>query len=380
MLKLLHCGDFHLDSPFSSLDPAHAEERRRGLLAVFCRTMRLAADEKCDAVLIAGDLFDRSYISPDTVSAMCEAMGGTGCPVLISPGNHDPYTEGSVWAARKAVFPENVHVFRTEEPEAVDIPDSALTVWGYAFTSDRYDGSPLAGLGSLARPGRTSVLCAHADIVSPLSKYAPIAPRELADSGLAYAALGHIHNTPDPAVFGFTTAAYCGFPEGRGFDEQGFGSVLIVTLDDGRVTDMRRVRVGMHRYLTVRADASGARNDSEAAEAVRRAAEVEEPAATSLRVTLCGDVDAGYIPDTAAILSAAGGCGLYSLSVYDDTMPLAGCAALADDMTVRGELYRTLLPMMRNGSDEERRTAADALRLGLRALDGRSFLDGGGLN
>ena len=132
--------------------------------------------------------------------------------------------------------------------------------------------------------------------------------------------------------------------------------------------------------LTVRADASGARNDSEAAEAVRRAAAVGEPAATSLRVTLCGDVDAGYIPDTAAILSAAGGCGLYSLSVYDDTMPLAGCAALADDMTVRGELYRTLLPMMRNGSDDERRTAADALRIGLRALDGRSFLDGGGLN
>lgn len=43
MLKILHCGDFHLDSPFSSLsaaDPARGEERRRGLCRVFSRVLR----------------------------------------------------------------------------------------------------------------------------------------------------------------------------------------------------------------------------------------------------------------------------------------------------------------------------------------------------
>ena len=62
------------------------------------------------------------------------------------------------------------------------------------------------------------------------------------------------------------------------------------------------------------------------------------------------------------------------------TLPLMDGGALAEDMTVRGELYRTLLPMMQNGSPEERRTAASALRIGLRALDGRPFLDEGGSN
>ena len=224
MLKLLHCGDFHLDSPFSSLDVKRSEERRRGLCRVFARVMELASECECDAVLIAGDLFDCSYICPDTVAAMKDAFAGYGKPVIVAPGNHDPYTDGSIWASRRAVFPENLHVFRSEELSSFDFPELALTVWGYAFTSDRLDRSPLSGAGSLSRPGRTGVLCAHADIVSPLSKYAPVTPRELADSRLSYAALGHVHNPPEPAVYGATVAAYCGFPEGRGFDEQATGA------------------------------------------------------------------------------------------------------------------------------------------------------------
>lgn len=381
MQKLLHCGDFHLDSPFSSLDPERAEERRRGLAAVFSRTMQLAADEKCDAVLIAGDLFDCSYISPDTVASMCAAMARLDCPVVISPGNHDPYTEGSVWASRRAAFSANVYIFRSPELSAYDLPGVPITVFGYAFTSDRLDASPLTGAGSLTRPGRTSVLCAHADITSPLSKYAPVTPRELADSGLAYAALGHIHNPPEAATYGSTVAAYCGFPEGRGFDEEGFGAVSLVCLEEGRVSDIRRVRVGSHRYLTVRADAAGAGSDDEAAAAVaRRMADVGEPGATSLRVVLGGDTEAEYIPDVSKIRRGLDAGGFYSLEVADDTLPLAGGRALAEDLTVRGELYRTLLPIMQNGSAEERRTAADALRIGLRALDGRPLFDEGGLN
>lgn len=106
MLKLLHCGDFHLDSPFSSLDVKRSEERRRGLCRVFARVMELASECECDAVLIAGDLFDCSYICPDTVAAMKDAFAGYGKPVIVAPGNHDPYTDGSIWASRRAVFPE----------------------------------------------------------------------------------------------------------------------------------------------------------------------------------------------------------------------------------------------------------------------------------
>ena len=43
-------------------------------------------------------------------------------------------------------------------------------------------------------------------------------------------------------------------------------------------------------------------------------------------------------------------------------------------MTIKGELYRTLLPRLSSPDAEERALAADALRIGLLALDGRAFL------
>ncbi len=387
MLKILHCGDFHLDSPFSSLsaaDPARGEERRRALCRVFSRVMQLAAEEGCGAVLISGDVFDCSYICPDTVHEMSEAFSVFGGPVIVSPGNHDPYTEGSVWSSSRAAFPENLYVFKSEELSYFDFPELGLTVWGYAFTSGRMDRSPLSGKGSLERPGRVGVLCAHGDILSPISKYAPLTSRELTESRLALAALGHIHNPPSPAMYGQTLTAYCGFPEGRGFDEEGFGAVSLITIDGGRVTDLRRVSVGEHRYLSRTVDISGAASDAEATRAVINAAcGTDRPADTTLRLALTGEVPVSYLPDTERIRSAAEGSEgfpLYSLEITDGTLPLMDGAALAEDMTVRGELYRTLLPMMQNGSSEERRTAADALRIGLRALDGRPFLDEGGRN
>ena len=43
-------------------------------------------------------------------------------------------------------------------------------------------------------------------------------------------------------------------------------------------------------------------------------------------------------------------------------------------MTLRGALYRELLPLLRDGDSSQRIVAADALRAGLAAIDGRTIL------
>ena len=48
---------------------------------------------------------------------------------------------------------------------------------------------------------------------------------------------------------------------------------------------------------------------------------------------------------------------------------------LEKDMTMRGELYRELLPLLTGGSAEERATASAALKMGLAALEGRNITD-----
>ena len=63
--------------------------------------------------------------------------------------------------------------------------------------------------------------------------------------------------------------------------------------------------------------------------------------------------------------------GLATFELDDRTLPSFDDSRVARDMTVRGELCRTLIPAMRVGTDEEQHAAAYALKLGLGALDGR---------
>ena len=91
--------------------------------------------------------------------------------------------------------------------------------------------SPLLSATLPEDNGYVKILCAHADMASPLSRYAPISLAELSRFGFAYSALGHIHNK-DKSEDNEGRVRYCGFAEGRSFDELGDGGVFIVDVDE----------------------------------------------------------------------------------------------------------------------------------------------------
>ena len=261
MLKLLHCGDIHLDSPFSLLDHAEAQRRRDELRRTFLEMLALARTEGAAVVLIAGDLFDHGFATAETLDLLCEAFTAMeDIRFVISPGNHDAASAGSVYLGNR--FPTNVTVFTRETPDYVDFDDLGLRVWGYGFTADRLEASPLAGQ-SLAVEGKVSVLCAHADLGAPLSKYAPLSGADLAASGLCYAALGHVHNPGEAQVFGTTTAAYSGCLVGRSYDECGIGGAVLVGIEDGHVAECRRVPLAHRQYRIEPLTVDGASSDAD---------------------------------------------------------------------------------------------------------------------
>lgn len=370
MLKILHCGDVHLDSPFSSLTPAGSEQKRRLLRDTFTDMMTYAAEQKMDMVLIAGDLFDSGYVYRDTLALLRSRFAALPCPVLIAPGNHDPYTPDSLYA--QAAFPENVHVFSEERPTLIDFPALGVDVTGYAFTRDRYEGNPLAGLPTLPRD-RIHLLLAHTELDAPLSRYAPIPRAALEHSGFAYAALGHVHTNTDALRAGTAVYAYCGMAEGRSFDEPGFGGANIVTIE--RQNDGLRVRVDRkvfshHRYVTETLNVDGARCDDDVLLRLHTLIATRGYGAeTALRVRLCGTVALAYTPDTARLTEAARGP-LDCLNVLDFTSPLLDSDYLARDKSVRGEVYRILYNQLNSENEAERKKASLALQYALAALDG----------
>lgn len=376
MIKILHTADLHLDSAFSSLTPQQSEERREGLRNTFRKMMAFAAEEKVDIVLMPGDVFDSAFISRDTSDVLCSCFESLACPVVIAPGNHDPYTQSSIYASGR--LPKNVRVFSSEIPTHFDFPELNLSVWGSAFTRDRYENSVLNLIRGLD-PEKINILCQHADTRSPISPHAPIAAKDIAYRGFVYAALGHVHIPPEPTVITSpdgertTTVAYSGCPEGRSFDEPGFGGALLVETD-GKTTSLRRLQFSEKRYMVDELDVSGADSDSFIVERIKALVNAKGYGnETTLRVILRGEVSSSLHADLAAIASQAKG-ELYSLEIRDRTLPCFDVSFLENDFSLRGALYSSLSEKLSSNDEYERRVAAEALKIGLAAIDGRRIM------
>lgn len=240
-MKLLHASDFHLDSPLSGLPPEKSALRRRELREIPARLAKLARDEGVDLVLLPGDLFDGTRVYPETVRALAQAFGDMGVPVFIAPGNHDYYHAKSPYAL--ADWPGNVYIFTQSELQWVELPSLNCVVHGCAFTAPHREDDSLAGFAA-PDDGKLHLLCVHGEVrssgnyafaasddgklhllrvhgkVGSSGSYAPIDLKSLEQSGVNYAALGHIHAVGIGKA-GKTLWAYSGCPEGRGFDELG---------------------------------------------------------------------------------------------------------------------------------------------------------------
>lgn len=75
MIKFLHAADLHLDAPFSALSPEQAAARRQEQRALLTDLAEAANAQDCDVVLLAGDLFDSSSASEQTLLALPAGAG-----------------------------------------------------------------------------------------------------------------------------------------------------------------------------------------------------------------------------------------------------------------------------------------------------------------
>lgn len=362
MPRIVHAADLHLDSAFGGLSIEKARERRRESRELTDRLADLVRAEDAEIVLLAGDLFDGERVYPETLERLKGALAAMGCPVFIAPGNHDPYTSRSPYAAPG--WPENVHIFRSEAMEAVLLPDLDCVVHGAAFTSPERTGAPLAGF-SAGGDGRSHLLCLHGDVGSPASPYGPISREQLAASGVQYAALGHVHQCSGVQRDGETFWAYPGCPEGRGFDELGDKGVLSGTVEEGRA-ELRFVPLCRRRYHILEADVTDA-SPGEALEAVMPETASEDVCRIIFTGETEGDID---LP----ALESAYRERFYSLELRDKTRPAQALWARAGEDTLRGLFLREMKGRYDAASSEAAREEITlAVRFGLAAMEGRDI-------
>ena len=388
MLSLIHCSDVHLDTPmtlseFRRQDASFAEVR-----AVFSSMMQYIRTNRIPLLLIAGDLFNNALVSKETILFLKREFSEVPeCQIVIAPGADDACTPHSPYLTE--TFPENVHIFRSAEVTRVSLPALHTDVYGFArCPGEELPGaSPLSGF-SVADRNAYNIFCAYTalsgDPDAGTDGSAPLVSKEqLVHAGFDYAALGSQHNAGSlrrAVSAGNGTAgasvsyfAYSGCLAGRNFSEPGCKSAIraVIEKNPGEAASLQvgRLRFSRRHFETLEIDCSAFRNLRQIADAA--AAEAENAGydkETVLRLVLTGSTPPSVLPNEKNLRPLLPH--FAELHIEDKTVPDAEAEQLSADPTLRGAFYAELLPLMENGSEEEKETARLALRLGLAALSG----------
>ena len=359
-VRVLHGADLHMDSPFEALPEEKAAIRRGEQRALLGGIARLAAEEKADIVLLAGDLLDSGSAYRETALTLRDALGEIAAPVFIAPGNHDWYGPRSPWA--RLELPENVHVFSSGEIKCVRLPELDTEVFGAAFT-DMYAPKLLAGFTPPPNPeGALRLLCLHGEVGSGEGKYNPMTIEDIGRTGMDYVALGHSHACSGLRRAGDVFYAWPGCAEGRGFDETGDKGVLLVDVGHGNC-QARFVPVARRKYHRLEVDLTGA----EDALAAIVSALPETAARDAFRITLRGETDR---PPRLEALREALSERVFALRLRDETRGVTDIWAGMEEDTLRGLFLRRLHTQLEAADTPERReTLLLAVRYGLAAMD-----------
>lgn len=374
-VKLLHCGDLHLDAPFTSLADRDGgpEQRRQELKRMLGMIVDLAASEQVDLLLICGDLYEHGYVRKSTFHFINEQFQKIrDIPVLIIPGNHDPASPDSLYSS--CDWSENVRILKNSDD-----------YYEHVKTGTRvFAGMPPAGYlsGAAGHPpvrdmdlkAVINVLMYHGtlDMSFNTDAYQPITSAELDTCGFDYCALGHFHSVIQGA--GRSGRIYnAGSPEPLGFDEEGKHGVYLVTIEkndrnESRIDAAFR-ELGQRCFMKLEVQAGGCLTDEQTAAVVAAAIESAGCAGDLYSITLQGYLDRSFRINTSYVADLLKDKAYY-VKITDNTSPDYDFGFIAREPGLRGLFAKKMLDRAANAPDEEgRQLVMRALYYGMEAID-----------
>ncbi len=221
-MKIIHTADLHFDSKLeTNLDPVKAKERKNELLLTFENMIDYAKENEVEAIIIAGDMFDKPRISVKTKEfVMSLITNSPDIQFFYASGNHDE----DVFIESLESLPENLNIF-TNKWKTFNLKECDITGINYNESSEKYLYDTL-----FLDKEKPNIVVMH----GPLgSKGTGINVNALRGKGINYLALGHIHKFQKGSIDDHGVFVYPGCLEGRGFDEIGpKGFVLLNIIDD----------------------------------------------------------------------------------------------------------------------------------------------------
>lgn len=254
-MRLLHTGDLHIGkrlNEFSLLeDQQHILQEMR----------RLARLHHVDALLIAGDVYDKILPPAEAVSVLDDFLtdlSQDGIQVMLISGNHDSPERLGFGARLLGEGGLHIATAQSGEPRPWELADAGgrVQIWPLPFLRpamaraalgeeeiSTYDQAVRAMLGRMQREeGCTQILLAHQFVVSGQNLPEQCESEQFSVGGLDqvdvsafdgfdYVALGHLHG---PQQVGRATVRYAGSPLQYSFSElHHHKSVVLLDISPG---------------------------------------------------------------------------------------------------------------------------------------------------
>ncbi|WP_369253408.1 exonuclease SbcCD subunit D [Geodermatophilus amargosae] len=277
-MRLLHTSDWHIGRSLHGADLLGEQE------AVLSGLAGVVVAEGVDAVVVAGDVYDRAVPSADAQAVLDRVVGrlvGAGATVVLTPGNHDSARRLGTFSSllTKAGLHVRAETGRLDEPVLLADAHGEVAVYGLPYLEPEIARHELGSGGRgddtarsheavlraamdrvradlFLRPGVRSVVMAHAFVGGGVASDSErdicvggvdVVPASVFD-GVDYVALGHLHR---PQTLS-DRMRYSGSPLGYSFGEAGQDKqVWLVDLDVGGLAGVRSVPLPAPRPLTV---------------------------------------------------------------------------------------------------------------------------------
>lgn len=257
-MKILHTSDWHLGRRPVGGVGLYSNERYEDYFKAAEYIVNEAVKKKVDVVIIAGDLFDKCDISPETLykaERLLNVLKENGINVLAIEGNHDQvstYQESWIWYLEKkelAIFPKCF--VENERFKFIPVEIDGIKFFGISYQSNLNEKA-LCDLSQSLDKGENIVII-HTAIVNDLSNtlLPGCVTKEIINTfsnKVLYIAAGHFHSFykyPSTNPYFFIPGA----PEYWDLNEKGQKGYIIFDTDSREYTfyPSKKRKISTHR-------------------------------------------------------------------------------------------------------------------------------------
>ena len=363
-VSILHTADLHIGAQCNYLG-VDTLNRRYETLETFRKIINLCNENKVKLLLIAGDLFDSNHIEETFIDAVFDGFNSLkDTKVIIALGNHDPLTADSPFSYKEKG--DNVYILSSSD-DVITFDDLHCRVYGCSFDGVYSSGSPRFSLIP-KKDDYINLMVIHGEARADFKgNYRPITPEFVKMSGMDYIALGHVHKRSEIQAIGTTYLAYCGCPEGQGFDESGEKGVYMGEISKGKA-DLEFVPTASRTHYCIDVDIT---DSNDICETVKDAIikTNDNYSRHFFRVTLKGKRSLGTMIDTAEIAAKLSSLVSF-IKIKDKTKSGVDLESLAEEKTLKGYFTALMLSKIDTAEEGEKEKLYNALDLGLSCFDG----------